>query len=78
MHGVSKEQLFVNDPDSLDMKVNPTVYVNLPSDEICKQIVNRSILISEIIDVFAEAQLTRKSRERSRGRDQEVEEEEKK
>ena len=59
------------------MKVNPTVYVNLPSDEVCRQIVGRSILISAIIDVFAEAQLTRKSRERSRGRAEQEEEEKK-
>jgi len=68
MHGISKEELFVSDPALIDMKVNPTVYVNLPSDEVCKAIVTRSILIKEIIDVFSECQLTRKSRERSRGR----------
>lgn len=52
------------------MKVNPTVYVNLPSDEICREIASRSVLIKEIIDVFSECQLSRKSRERSRERDQ--------
>lgn len=49
------------------MKVNPTVYVRLPSDEVCKEILKRSILIKEIIDVYSECQLERKSRERSRG-----------
>lgn len=65
MHGVSKDELFVRDPALLDMKVNPTVYINLPSDQVCKQILARSVLIKEIIDVFSEAQLTRRSRERS-------------
>ena len=66
MHGVSREQLFVNDPALVNLKINPTVYVNLPSDEVCKQIVARSVLIKEIIDVFSEVQLTRLLRERSR------------
>ena len=54
LHGVTKEQLFVNDPDALDMKVNPTVYVRLPTDEICRSIMARSVLIKEFIDVFSE------------------------
>ena len=33
------------------------VFVNLPSVDICRKIVSRSILIKEIIDVFAEAVL---------------------
>ena len=70
MHGITKELLFVSDPALLDMKVNPTVYVNLPGDQICREIVSRSILIKEIIEVFSECQLTRKSRERSRDREQ--------
>ena len=60
------------------MKINPTVYVRLPGDEVCKQIVGRSILIKEIISVYSEAQLTRKNRVRSRDRDDNGEEEEKK
>ena len=58
----------MNDPDSFDCKVNPTVYVRLPSDEVCKAIVHRSVLIKEIIDVFSEEKLSRK-RERSRDRE---------
>ena len=62
------------------MKINPTVYVRLPSDEVCQQILKRSILIKEIIDVYSECQLERKSRERSRSPEQataKVEEEKK-
>lgn len=55
MHGVNKDQLYVNDPAMLDMKVNPTVYVRLPSDDICKKMVARSVLIKEIISVYSEA-----------------------
>ena len=69
MFGVARDQLFVDDVATLDMKVNPTVYVRLPSDEVCRQILTRSILIKEIIDVFADVKLSRKSRERSRDRD---------
>ena len=69
MHGIDKDQLYVNDPSTLDMKFNPTVYVRLPGDDICIQIVARSVLIKEIITVYSEAQLTRKSRERSRERE---------
>ena len=65
MHGVPRDQLFVNDPALVNLKINPTVYVNLPSDEVCKQIVARSVLIKEIIDVFSEVQLTKLLRERS-------------
>ena len=69
LHGICKEDLFVNDPNALDMKVNPTVYVNLPSDEVCRLIMARSVLIKEFIDVFAQVQISRKSRERSRERE---------
>ena len=55
LYGVAKETLFVRDAALLDMKVNPTVYVRLPNDDVCKKIVARSVLIKEIIDVFSEA-----------------------
>ena len=73
-NGVTKEQLYVNDPNSFDPKVNPTVYVRLPSDEVCKKIAARSVLIKEIIDVFSEEKLSRKSRERSWEREAATEE----
>lgn len=56
MHGVRKEDLFVSATSS-DLKLNPTTYVRLPNDEVCRQILKRSILIKEIIDVFSECQL---------------------
>lgn len=37
---------------------DPTVYIKLPSidgERLCKEIVGRSIMIKEIIDVFSEA-----------------------
>ena len=57
LNGVTVDKLYAQDPSNIDVKVNPTVYVNLPSVEICKSIVSRSILIKEIIDVFAESSL---------------------
>lgn len=35
------------------MKVNATVWVNLPSREIANKIMSRAIMIKEIIDVFS-------------------------
>ena len=58
MHGVPEDQLYAQDKSQIDINVNPMVYVNLPSVDVCRQIVSRSILIKEIIDVFAEAVVT--------------------
>ena len=69
LYGVSKEQLYVNSDAIFDLKENPTIYVYLPGDETCHQIMSRSVLIKEIIDVFSEVQLERRTR-RERSRDQ--------
>eukprot|EP00347_Sterkiella_histriomuscorum_P012467 403368464 len=54
MHGVRREQLFVQPKESLrDIQKNPLVYVNLPNEDIAHKILRRSILIKEIIDVYS-------------------------
>ena len=57
MHGVPADQLYAQDMTGVDLNVNPMVFVNLPNVDICKKIVSRSILIKEIIDVFAHTEL---------------------
>ena len=57
MHGVPADQLYAQDMTGVDLNVNPMVFVNLPSVDICRKIVSRSILIKEIIDVFAHTEL---------------------
>ena len=57
MHGVSADQIYAQDMTGIDLNVNPMVFVNLPSVDICRKIVSRSILIKEIIDVFAQTEL---------------------
>ena len=76
---VNPKDLYLDDPrGSFDPKVNPTTFIRLPSDEVARQIVGRSILIKEIIDVYATAQLKKKPsasrRERSRSLSDEKEE----
>jgi hypothetical protein len=51
MFGVNLDNLY-SEPKK-DLFVNPCIFVNLPSDDVCKQIMRRSILIKEIIDVFS-------------------------
>ena len=51
MHGVNVTELYAEPKKDLD--VNPFVYVMLPSDDVCAQIMKRAILIKEIIDVFS-------------------------
>lgn len=53
MHGVNRESLYAEDVGQKDLLVNPTVWVNLPSQTVVKEIVGRAILIKEIIDVFS-------------------------
>ena len=57
LNGIPVNELYAEDPTKINLNINPTVYVNLPNTEICKKIVSRSILIKEIIDVFAETVL---------------------
>ena len=57
--GIKTENLYA-EPDSkskFEPKINPTIYVKLPSVDVCKRIVARSTLIKEIIDVYATSQL---------------------
>lgn len=51
MYGVKRGELFCQPKETFNPKKNPTVYVNLPSEDVAKQIVSRSILIKEIFDV---------------------------
>lgn len=53
MHGITKEKLYAEDPTSKDIVKSPFIFVYLPSVEVCTKIVNRSIMIREIIDVFS-------------------------
>ena len=76
MHGIKREQLYASDPAEFNPKVNPTIYVRLPSQDVCKQIVARSILIKEIIDVFASTKLEAMPRRDRSDRDEEDKEEE--
>lgn len=58
MHGADISTLYdetTNARASIDMKKSTLVYVNLPSDEVARQIQSRSIMIKEIIDVFSES-----------------------
>ena len=36
LHEVTAEKLYAQDKNSIDLKVNPTVYVNLPSADVCR------------------------------------------
>ena len=36
LFGVKTDELYVNDMSQFDMKVNPTCYVYLPNDEVCR------------------------------------------
>lgn len=55
MHGIKKDQLYVEPRDTLNVQKNPLVYVNMPNEEVAKKIVDRAILIKEVIDVISEA-----------------------
>lgn len=58
---LTRKELYVEDWETLkirNMVDDPTVYIKLPksdSERLCKEIVGRSIMIKEIIDVFSEA-----------------------
>jgi hypothetical protein len=39
-----------NPKPSIDVKLSPMVYVNLPNEEVARSIVARSVLIKEIIN----------------------------
>ena len=42
-----------NPKDKIDIKISPCVYVNLPSDECARKIVQRSVLIKEVLTVLS-------------------------
>jgi tRNA (guanine10-N2)-methyltransferase len=63
MFGVKRDTLFCHPKETFNAKKNPTVYVNLPSEDVAKNIVNRSILIKEMIDVIAESSTLDKIRD---------------
>lgn len=60
---LTRAELFVEDWATLkarDLVQNACVYIKLPSnnaESLCKQIVARSILVKEIVDVFSETTL---------------------
>lgn len=58
MYGADVKSLYdeaVNPRASIDMKKSTLVYVNLPSDEVARQIQSRSIMIKEILDVYSQS-----------------------
>ena len=56
MNGVEVIGLYRDDRETINIKQNPLVYVNLPSDQVAIDICARSVLIKEIINVLAESQ----------------------
>lgn len=50
-----RERLYCIPRDQINIAKHPLAYVNLPSEAIANQIVKRSILIKEVIDVISEA-----------------------
>ena len=57
MNGVNLNKLYHERTprNAIDIKQTPYVFVNLPSENVAKNIVGRSILIKEIINVLSEA-----------------------
>ena len=53
LNQVDLKQLYVHDPVAKNLEADPTVWVRLPGDEVCKEILKRAIMIKEIIDVFS-------------------------
>jgi hypothetical protein len=50
---VDKQLLYAEDVSKKNLQKNPTVWVRLPNDTVCKEILKRAIMIKEIIDVFS-------------------------
>jgi len=50
---VDLKLLYLHDIAGKNLEADPTVWVRLPNDEICKEILKRAIMIKEIIDVFS-------------------------
>ena len=52
LNGVNMKTLYHerNPKPSIDVKLSPMVYVNLPNEEVARSIVARSVLIKEIIN----------------------------
>jgi hypothetical protein len=57
MYGADIHSLYdkANPKSELDMKRSTCIYVNLPSDEVAKQIQARSIMIKEILHPFSQS-----------------------
>ena len=57
MYGTPKEKLYPSTQprESLSMLKSPMAYVTLPNEQVCQNIVDRSVLIREFIDVISEA-----------------------
>ena len=57
MNGASLANLYHprNQKKDIDLKKNPCVFVNLPSESVAQKIQSRSVMIKEIINVLAEA-----------------------
>ena len=45
--------LYLHDIKGKNLETDPTVWVRLPNDEVCKSILKRAIMIKEILDVFS-------------------------
>ena len=52
-YNVDLSQLYLHDVKDKNLEKDPTVWVRLPGDEICKSILKRAIMIKEILDVFS-------------------------
>lgn len=55
MFGVKPSALYHerNPVGTIDIQKSPCVYVNLPNEQVAKKIVERSVLINEIINVLS-------------------------
>lgn len=55
MYGANLDTLYDkrNEKASIDVKVSPCIYVNLPNDKVAGQIQARSVMIKEIINVLS-------------------------
>lgn len=53
LNQVDLKQLYLHDPAGKNLEADPTVWVRLPGDAVCKEILRRAIMIKEIIDVFS-------------------------
>jgi len=64
---MTREELYLENWEALkkrNMIDDPTVYIRLPSqhaERLCREIIGRSIMIKEIVDVFADVTIDARS-----------------